>query len=75
MKTEWQIAAGRMIAKTLSKSPRGAGLVKMDIGNDDRLMQHNLQIPAHASNRTKTPISFHVSLRDLDLHQAVLMLY
>eukprot|EP00983_Pelagomonas_calceolata_P081461 1155586-Pelagomonas_calceolata.AAC.1 len=42
-----------MIIKALSKSPRGAGLVNMDIGSDDRylLAQHNLQIPAYASNR------------------------
>eukprot|EP00983_Pelagomonas_calceolata_P014913 473639-Pelagomonas_calceolata.AAC.1 len=46
-KTECHNIAGRMIIKALSKSPRGAGLVSTDIGSDDRLAQHNLQIPAH----------------------------
>eukprot|EP00983_Pelagomonas_calceolata_P017961 562990-Pelagomonas_calceolata.AAC.1 len=44
-----------MIIKALSKSPWGAGLVNTDIGSDDRLAQHNLQIPAHASNRGIPP--------------------
>eukprot|EP00983_Pelagomonas_calceolata_P018662 585621-Pelagomonas_calceolata.AAC.1 len=47
MKTECHNVAGRMNIKALSKSPRGAGLVNTDIGSDDRLAQHNLQIPAH----------------------------
>eukprot|EP00983_Pelagomonas_calceolata_P004654 151942-Pelagomonas_calceolata.AAC.1 len=47
-----------MIIKTLSKSPWGAGLVNMDIRSNDRLAQHNLQIPAHASNRTIPPYLF-----------------
>eukprot|EP00983_Pelagomonas_calceolata_P103796 1158954-Pelagomonas_calceolata.AAC.7 len=51
MKTERHNIAGRIMTKTLSKSPWGAGLVNTDIGNDDRLAQHNLSIPAHASNR------------------------
>eukprot|EP00983_Pelagomonas_calceolata_P004805 156888-Pelagomonas_calceolata.AAC.1 len=40
-----------MIIKALSKSPWVAGLVNMDLGSDDTLAQHNLQIPARASNR------------------------
>eukprot|EP00983_Pelagomonas_calceolata_P055996 1144406-Pelagomonas_calceolata.AAC.4 len=47
MKTECPNVAGRMIVKAHSKSPRGAGLVNTDIGSDDRLAQHKLQIPAH----------------------------
>eukprot|EP00983_Pelagomonas_calceolata_P035129 1098574-Pelagomonas_calceolata.AAC.1 len=30
----------------------------MDIGSDDRLAQHNLQIPTHASNRVIPPYLF-----------------
>eukprot|EP00967_Tisochrysis_lutea_P090632 scaffold129795_cov23-Tisochrysis_lutea.AAC.1 len=30
----------------------------MDIGSDDQLAQQNLQIPAHASNRTIPPYLF-----------------
>eukprot|EP00983_Pelagomonas_calceolata_P070588 1150845-Pelagomonas_calceolata.AAC.1 len=37
MKTERHNVARRMIIKALSKSPWGAGSVKMDIKNDDRL--------------------------------------
>eukprot|EP00983_Pelagomonas_calceolata_P077862 1154045-Pelagomonas_calceolata.AAC.7 len=33
--------------------PSGAGLVDMDIGSDDWLAQHNLQIPAHAMQCTE----------------------
>eukprot|EP00983_Pelagomonas_calceolata_P052561 1142894-Pelagomonas_calceolata.AAC.1 len=51
MKTERHNIAGRMITKALSKTPWGAGLVNTDIGNDTWLAQHNLQIPAYASNR------------------------
>eukprot|EP00983_Pelagomonas_calceolata_P002577 86090-Pelagomonas_calceolata.AAC.1 len=47
-----------MIIKALSKSPWGAGLVKMDIGSGDRAAQHNLQIPAHTSNRIIPPYLF-----------------
>eukprot|EP00983_Pelagomonas_calceolata_P007687 249614-Pelagomonas_calceolata.AAC.2 len=47
-----------MITKALSKSPWGAGLVNTDIGNDDRLPQYNLQIPAHASNKIMPPYLF-----------------
>eukprot|EP00983_Pelagomonas_calceolata_P011108 357886-Pelagomonas_calceolata.AAC.1 len=47
-----------MIIKALSKSPWGAGLVNTDIGSGARLAQHNLQIPAHASNRIKPPYLF-----------------
>eukprot|EP00983_Pelagomonas_calceolata_P044476 1139313-Pelagomonas_calceolata.AAC.1 len=36
--------AKRMISTTLSKSPWEAGLVDTDIGSDDRLVQHNLQL-------------------------------
>eukprot|EP00983_Pelagomonas_calceolata_P023962 754464-Pelagomonas_calceolata.AAC.2 len=72
MKTERFNAAGRMVTKALCKSPWGAGLVKTDIGSDDRLAQHNLQIPAHASNRIMPPYLY---LRDLDSHQVTLMLY
>eukprot|EP00983_Pelagomonas_calceolata_P072769 1151862-Pelagomonas_calceolata.AAC.5 len=50
--------AGRMIIKALRKNPWGAGLVNMDIGSNDRLAQHNLQIPAHASNRIIPPYLF-----------------
>eukprot|EP00983_Pelagomonas_calceolata_P055238 1144059-Pelagomonas_calceolata.AAC.1 len=50
--------AGRMIIKALGKSPWGAGLVNMDIGRVDRLAQHDLQIPAHASNRLIPPYLF-----------------
>eukprot|EP00983_Pelagomonas_calceolata_P131039 1161738-Pelagomonas_calceolata.AAC.6 len=49
---------GRLIIEALSESPWGAGLVNTDIGSDDRLAQHNLQIPAHASNRIVTPYLF-----------------
>eukprot|EP00983_Pelagomonas_calceolata_P024680 777136-Pelagomonas_calceolata.AAC.1 len=52
MKTGHQNVAGRMITLAVSKSPWGSGLVNIDIGSDDRLAQHNLQIPVHASNRT-----------------------
>eukprot|EP00983_Pelagomonas_calceolata_P072080 1151527-Pelagomonas_calceolata.AAC.1 len=41
-----------MITKALSKTPLGAGLVNTDIGNNTGLAQHNLLIPAYASNRT-----------------------
>eukprot|EP00983_Pelagomonas_calceolata_P038547 1136826-Pelagomonas_calceolata.AAC.2 len=62
MKTERHNIAGRMITKALSKSPWGAGLINimsmMDIGSGDRLAQHNLQIPAHASNRIISPYLF-----------------
>eukprot|EP00983_Pelagomonas_calceolata_P084257 1156321-Pelagomonas_calceolata.AAC.3 len=44
-----------MITKALSKSPWGAGLGNTDIGSDDRLALHNLQIPAHASNYAPLP--------------------
>eukprot|EP00983_Pelagomonas_calceolata_P122786 1160938-Pelagomonas_calceolata.AAC.27 len=47
-----------MIIKALSKSPLGAGLVDTDIGSDDRLAQHDLNIPAHASNRIVPPYLF-----------------
>eukprot|EP00983_Pelagomonas_calceolata_P008545 279788-Pelagomonas_calceolata.AAC.1 len=47
-----------MIIKALSKSPWGAGLVNMGIGSGDRLVQHNLQIPAHASNIIIPPYFF-----------------
>eukprot|EP00983_Pelagomonas_calceolata_P117943 1160457-Pelagomonas_calceolata.AAC.1 len=46
MKTECHNVAGRMILKALRKSPLGAGLVNMDIGSGDKLVKHNLQIPA-----------------------------
>jgi hypothetical protein len=52
MKTERHNLAGRMIMKALSKSPCGAGLIYTDVGKNERLAQHNLQLPAHASNRT-----------------------
>eukprot|EP00983_Pelagomonas_calceolata_P009947 322282-Pelagomonas_calceolata.AAC.1 len=52
MKSGRHNVAGRMITEALSKAPWGAGLVNTDIGNDTRLTQHNLQIPAHASNIT-----------------------
>eukprot|EP00983_Pelagomonas_calceolata_P001406 47500-Pelagomonas_calceolata.AAC.1 len=58
MKTKRHNVAGRMIIKALSKIPLGAGLVNMDIGSDDKLAQHNLQIPAHASNRIVPPNLF-----------------
>eukprot|EP00983_Pelagomonas_calceolata_P072279 1151644-Pelagomonas_calceolata.AAC.1 len=38
--------------------PWGAGLVNMDIGSGGRLVQHSLQIPAHASNRFIPPYLF-----------------
>eukprot|EP00983_Pelagomonas_calceolata_P005290 172328-Pelagomonas_calceolata.AAC.1 len=47
-----------MIIRALSKSPWGAGLVNTDIGSDIRLAQHNLQIPAHASNKIIPPYLF-----------------
>eukprot|EP00983_Pelagomonas_calceolata_P008608 281372-Pelagomonas_calceolata.AAC.1 len=49
-----------MIIKALSKSPWGAGLVNimMDTGSDNRLVQHNLQIPAHAPSRILPPYLF-----------------
>eukprot|EP00983_Pelagomonas_calceolata_P034675 1086190-Pelagomonas_calceolata.AAC.1 len=76
MKTERHSVAGRMIIKALSKSPWGAGLVNMDIGSDDKLAQHNLQIPAHPSNRIIPLTSFQEKfLRDLDSPPTVLMLY
>eukprot|EP00983_Pelagomonas_calceolata_P041135 1137934-Pelagomonas_calceolata.AAC.1 len=50
VKPEHHNVAGRMIATALSKCPWGAGLVDTDIGSDDRLAQHNLQIPAHVSH-------------------------
>ena len=52
MKTERHNIAGRMIMKALSKSPYGAGLINTDVGKNERPAQHNLQLPAHASNRT-----------------------
>jgi len=52
METERHNIAGRMITKALSKSPWGAGLINTDVGSNERLAQHNLQLPAHASNRT-----------------------
>eukprot|EP00983_Pelagomonas_calceolata_P060010 1146187-Pelagomonas_calceolata.AAC.2 len=55
MKTECHNVAGRMINKALSKSPWWAGLINTDIGSDDKLAQHNLQIPARASNRIILP--------------------
>eukprot|EP00983_Pelagomonas_calceolata_P041083 1137897-Pelagomonas_calceolata.AAC.2 len=58
MITECHNVAGRMIMRALSKSPWGAGLVNTDIGNGDRLAQHNLQIPAHVSNRITPPYLF-----------------
>eukprot|EP00983_Pelagomonas_calceolata_P083731 1156222-Pelagomonas_calceolata.AAC.1 len=58
METERHNVAGRMIIKALSKSPLGAGLVNMDVGSDDRSARHNLQIPAHASNRIIPPYLF-----------------
>eukprot|EP00983_Pelagomonas_calceolata_P052226 1142754-Pelagomonas_calceolata.AAC.3 len=58
METEHHNIAGRMIIKALSKNPRGAGLISMDIGSDDRLAQQNLQISAHASNRFLPPYLF-----------------
>eukprot|EP00983_Pelagomonas_calceolata_P081266 1155504-Pelagomonas_calceolata.AAC.1 len=51
MNTERHNVAGRMVIKAHSKSPWGAGLVHTDIGSYDRLVQHNRQIPAHASNK------------------------
>eukprot|EP00983_Pelagomonas_calceolata_P060922 1146584-Pelagomonas_calceolata.AAC.1 len=66
METERHNIAGRMITKALSNTPRGAGLVNTDIGNDTRLAQHNLQIPAYASNRTLPSYLFprNLSMRD-----------
>eukprot|EP00983_Pelagomonas_calceolata_P025812 808467-Pelagomonas_calceolata.AAC.1 len=58
MKTECHNVAGRMIIKALRESPWGAGLVNTDIGSGDRLAQHNLQIPVHASNRIIPPYFF-----------------
>eukprot|EP00983_Pelagomonas_calceolata_P005907 195492-Pelagomonas_calceolata.AAC.1 len=58
MKTERHNVAGRIIIKPINKSPWGAGLVNMDIGSDDSLAQHNLQIPAHASKRIIPPNLF-----------------
>eukprot|EP00983_Pelagomonas_calceolata_P052915 1143068-Pelagomonas_calceolata.AAC.1 len=73
MKTERHNVAGRMIIKALSKSPWGAGLVNMDIGCGDRLAQHNLQIPAHASNSIVSPYLFPRNfVTDLDSPPAVL---
>eukprot|EP00983_Pelagomonas_calceolata_P028392 889300-Pelagomonas_calceolata.AAC.1 len=53
-----------MITKALSKNPWGAGLVNTEIGNDAR--QHNLKIPAHASNKTIPSYLFprNLSMRD-----------
>eukprot|EP00983_Pelagomonas_calceolata_P017315 543354-Pelagomonas_calceolata.AAC.1 len=48
----------KALSKVVRKSPWGAGMDKMDIGSGDRLAQHNLHIPAHASNRTKPPYLF-----------------
>eukprot|EP00983_Pelagomonas_calceolata_P016750 527497-Pelagomonas_calceolata.AAC.1 len=67
MKTErHNDIAGRMIRKALSKTPWGAGLVNTDIANDTRLAQHNLQIPAYASNITVASYLFpcNLSMRD-----------
>eukprot|EP00983_Pelagomonas_calceolata_P002046 68648-Pelagomonas_calceolata.AAC.1 len=47
-----------MIIKALSKSPWGAGLLNTDIGSNDRLAQHKLPIPTHASNRIIPPYLF-----------------
>eukprot|EP00983_Pelagomonas_calceolata_P050342 1141936-Pelagomonas_calceolata.AAC.1 len=47
-----------MIIKALSKSPWGAGLVNTNVGNDDRLAQHNLQFAAYACNRIIPPYLF-----------------
>eukprot|EP00983_Pelagomonas_calceolata_P054142 1143587-Pelagomonas_calceolata.AAC.1 len=58
MKTERHNVAGRLIIKALSKIPLGAGLDNTDIGSDDRLAQHILQIPAHATNRVIPPYFF-----------------
>eukprot|EP00983_Pelagomonas_calceolata_P133229 1161946-Pelagomonas_calceolata.AAC.1 len=55
IKTEGHNVVGRMTIKDLSKSLWGAGLVNTDIGSDDRLVQHNLQILAQASNRILPP--------------------
>eukprot|EP00983_Pelagomonas_calceolata_P023151 729049-Pelagomonas_calceolata.AAC.1 len=61
MKTERHNIAGRMITKAPSKSPLGAGLIYTDIGSNLKLAQHNLQTPAHASNRTTPSYPFHRS--------------
>eukprot|EP00983_Pelagomonas_calceolata_P133088 1161931-Pelagomonas_calceolata.AAC.1 len=42
----------------MEKKNYGKGLVSTDIGSDDRLVQHILQIPAHASNRIIPPYLF-----------------
>eukprot|EP00983_Pelagomonas_calceolata_P013647 437657-Pelagomonas_calceolata.AAC.1 len=47
-----------MTVKALGKNPRGAGLANTDIGKDDRLAQHGLQIPTHAANRIIPPYLF-----------------
>eukprot|EP00983_Pelagomonas_calceolata_P034150 1069538-Pelagomonas_calceolata.AAC.1 len=65
-----------MIIKALSKSPWGAGLFNKGIASGDRLAQHNLQIPAHASNRIIPPYFFPRKIsKNLDSPPAVLMLY
>eukprot|EP00983_Pelagomonas_calceolata_P067609 1149530-Pelagomonas_calceolata.AAC.3 len=64
MKIERHNAAGRMDSKAHSERPWGAGLVNIDLGIDDRLARHDLQIPARPdvpvthtaayANRTRT---------------------
>eukprot|EP00983_Pelagomonas_calceolata_P112568 1159892-Pelagomonas_calceolata.AAC.27 len=44
-----------LLKQPLCKSPWEAGLVDTDVGNADRLAQHSLQIPTHASNRIIPP--------------------
>eukprot|EP00983_Pelagomonas_calceolata_P001064 36938-Pelagomonas_calceolata.AAC.2 len=51
MVTECHNIASRMHLKGVSKSPLGACLASMDIGNIDCLALQNLQTPEHSTNR------------------------
>eukprot|EP00983_Pelagomonas_calceolata_P029648 928933-Pelagomonas_calceolata.AAC.1 len=65
-----------MIIKALSKSPWGAGLVNMHIGNGDRLGSTTFKsLHMHQTEFYPLPSFQEIFLRDVDSPPVVLMLY
>eukprot|EP00983_Pelagomonas_calceolata_P055241 1144060-Pelagomonas_calceolata.AAC.1 len=51
MVTERHNISSRILLKSVSKGPLGAGLASMDIGSADCLASQDLQIPEHSTNK------------------------
>jgi len=60
MVAERHSIASRLIIKTLNKGDFGGNIIITDIGNEARIAQRSLVLPAHVAN-TILPQSFHDS--------------